>query len=278
MTRNQDIDTVLRTMDAAEDRGSADSQRARADFQRIISTDPAPASPGHAGASTVVDAGGRTRNTRPTARRVAWVGGLVAVATAGLVFLPSMSGGDPAFATWTAAPAGMSEADRARAAGQCRAHQKDVGDGMYADDAEGAALAVAERRGVWTTVVLAGEDGFSALCITDDAVHLFSKGMIGSVGKPAGYATPGPRELFATDLGTGSMDAGEISLAAGSAGAEIVGVVYKSQTREDVTATVSQGRFALWLPGDELQDASRTGVEVEVTYRDGTTGTSRLSF
>ena len=89
---------------------------------------------------------------------------------------------------------------------------------MYADEAEGAAVAVAERRGVWTTVVLAGEDGFSALCITDDAVHLFSNGMIGSVGKPADHTTPGPRELIATDLGTGSMDAGEISLAAGAAG------------------------------------------------------------
>lgn len=278
MTRNQDIDTLLRTMDAADHGGSADSQRARTDFQRIISTDPAPTRSGHADASTVVDVGRQPGNTRPTVRRVAWVGGMVAVATAGLLLLPPMSGGDPAFATWTAAPAGMSETDRARAADQCRVHQKDVGGGMYADDAEGAAVAVAERRGVWTTVVLAGEDGFSALCITDDAVHLFSKGMIGSVGKPAGYTTPGPRELMATDLGSGSMGAGEISLAAGAAGADIVGVIYKSQTREDVTATVSQGRFALWLPGDELQDASRTGVEVEVTYRDGTTGTSRLSF
>lgn len=278
MTRNQDIDTLLRTMDAADHRGSADSQRARADFQRIITTDPAPASPGHADASTAVGAGRQPRNTKPTARRVAWVGGMVAVATAGLLLLPSVSDGDPAFATWTTAPAGMSETDRARAADQCRAHQKDVGDGMYADDAEKAALAVAERRGAWTTVVLAGEDGFSALCITDDAVDLFSKGMIGSVGKPAGYTTPGPRDLIATDLGTGSMDGGDISLAAGAAGAEIVGVVYKSQTREDVTATVSQGRFALWLPGNELHDAPRNGVEVEVTYQDGSTGTSRLGF
>lgn len=278
MTRNQDIDTLLRTMDAADHRGSVDSQRARADFQRIITTDPAPTSSGQAGASTAVEAGRQPRSTRRTARRVAWVGGMVAVATAGLLILPSMSGGDPAFATWTAAPAGISETDRARAADQCRAHQKDVGGGMYAGDAEDAALAVAERRGVWTTVVLAGEDGFSALCITDDAVHLFSKGMIGSVGKPAGHTTPGPRELIATDLGTGSMDAGEISLAAGAAGTDVVGVVYKSQTRDDVTATVSQGRFALWLPGNELQDAPRHGVEVEVTYRDGTTGTSRLSF
>lgn len=102
--------------------------------------------------------------------------------------------------------------------------------------------------------------------------------MIGSVGKPTGYTTPGPRELLAPDLGTGSMDAGDISLAAGAAGAEITGIIYKSQTRDDVTATVSHGRFALWLPGNELQDASRNGVELEVTYQDGTTGTGRLRF
>ncbi|MDR6415552.1 hypothetical protein [Pseudarthrobacter sulfonivorans] len=278
MNRNQDIDTLLRTMDAADHRGSADSQRASIDFCRIITTDPASTSSGQAAATNDVVTGRQPRTSKLTARRVAWAGGMVAIATAGLVLLPSMSGGDPAFATWTAAPAGMSETDRARAADQCRADQKDVGDGMYSGDVEKAALAVAERRGVWTAVVLAGEDGFSALCITDDSVHLFSKGMIGSVGKPAGYRPPGSRELMATDLGTGRMDAGEISLAAGGAGAEIVGVVYKSQTRGDVTATVSQGRFALWLPGNELQDAPSDGVEVEVTYRDGTTGTNHLGF
>jgi hypothetical protein len=203
---------------------------------------------------------------------------MVAVATACLVILPSMSGGDPAFATWAAAPADMSESDRAKAAHQCRDRQKNVGGGMYAENVKNAALAVAEKRGVWTTVVLAGDDGFSVLCITDDAVHFFDKGMIGSVGKPTGYTSPGSRELVATDLGTGSMDAGEISLAAGSAGADVVGIVYQSKTHDDVNATVSQGRFALWLPGNELQDAASVGVEVEVTYSDGTTGTSRLSF
>jgi hypothetical protein len=75
------------------------------------------------------------------------------------------------------------------------------------------------------------------------------------------------------------MTAGEISLAAGHAGADVVGVVYRSQTHGDVTATVSHGRFALWLPGDELEDANAgEGVEVEVTYGDGSTGTSRLKL
>lgn len=116
------------------------------------------------------------------------------------------------------------------------------------------------------------------MCITDDAIHLLDKGMIGSVGRPTGYTAPGPRELTATDLGTGTMTGGEISPAAGSAGSDVVGVVYKSQTREDVTATVSQGRLALWLPGGELQNASQEGVEVDVTYRHGSTRRTRLAY
>jgi hypothetical protein len=149
---------------------------------------------------------------------------------------------------------------------------------MYADEVGSAKVAIAERRGVWTTVVLAGDDGFSALCITDDAVNLFGKAVMGSVGKSPVSAAPGPREVTATALGTGTMSAGDLSLAAGTAGADVVGVIYKSRTREDVKATVSLGHFALWLPGDELRNASSDGVEVEVTYQDGTKGTSRLTL
>ncbi|MEV7648495.1 hypothetical protein [Arthrobacter sp. NPDC089319] len=74
------------------------------------------------------------------------------------------------------------------------------------------------------------------------------------------------------------MSAGNISVAAGPAGSDIVVVTYKSRNNEYVTATVSKGQFALWLPGNELKDAATQGVEVEVTYIDGTTGTSILTL
>ena len=278
MTRNQDIDTLLRSLDAADHGGPADTQRARTDLHRILSTDPASVPSQR---PTLTTAAGNDRQPRRhgvTARRAAAIGGMVAVVTAGLIVVPSLSGGDPAFASWTSTPSGMTEMDRASAASECRASKKHVGGGMYADDIDSAAVAIAERRGVWTTVVLTGKDGFSALCITDDAVSLFGKGMTGSVGKPAGYAVPGPRELTATDLGTGTMSAGDISLAAGTAGSDIVGIIYKSRTHDAVTATVSQGNFALWLPGDELRNASSDGMDVEVTYQDGTKGMSRLTL
>lgn len=172
----------------------------------------------------------------------------------------------------------MSEQERVDAAASCRRSQKNGAGGQYADDLSTAQPVIAERRGVWTTVVLAGTNGFSAMCITDDSTSLFAKDMIGSVGTPTDYATPGPRDLMATSLGAGTMNAGDLSLAAGTAGSNVARVVYYSRTHGDVAATVSQRHFALWLPGDELKDASSNGVEVKVTYRDGSTGTSRLTL
>jgi hypothetical protein len=148
---------------------------------------------------------------------------------------------------------------------------------MYADDLSRAHVAIAERRGVWTTVVLGGSDGFSAMCITDDSASLFNKGMIGSIGRQGDHSALGPRDLKALSLGTGSMRAGDISMAAGAAGTDVVGVVYNSPTLGEVSATVARGHFALWLPGNELKDA-RNGLDVTVSYSDGSTGTHRLSL
>lgn len=277
MTRTHDIDAALRSMDPAEEDVDPANARARADLHAIVATDPA-TSGQRAPSPFQAPIGGPRRATR-TARRVALVGGMAAAITAGMVVaMPSLTGGDQAFATWTAAPAGMSAQQRAEAAADCVANLEDGAGAEYGDGLNSATTAIAESRGVWTTVVLAGTNGFSAMCITDDSTHLFGEAMIGSVGAPNDYAAPGPRELFPTDLGVGSMSAGSISLVAGHAGSEVVSVVYHSRAHGDVAATVSEGHFALWFPGDELTDAAGDGVEVEVTYRDGTTATRRLTL
>lgn len=280
MTRTHDINAALRSLDPADQDVDPANARARTDLNVILATDPTPDPLQQPWApSTGV---GRPRRLARTTRRVALAGGLAAAVTAGIVALPSLTGGDEAFATWTAAPAGMSAQQRAEAAADCRENLEDVaGSGAgaeYADDLNSAEPVIAERRGVWTTVVLAGTDGFSAMCITDDSARLFASAMIGSIGTPTGYAPPGPRDLVTRDLGVGTMSAGDISLVAGTAGSDVVSVVYHSRAHGDVTATVNQGHFALWFPGDELMDAASNGVEVEVTYRDGTTDTRRLSF
>lgn len=274
MTRTHDITIALRTLDTADYNVDAANLRARTDLQRILATDPTiDRHQQHRGSSA--DTTGRPRNATRTIRRFALAGGLVTVVTAGMVMLPSFTGGDQAFASWADVPHGMTAQESTDAANSCRQMHEDGPDG-YADELENAVPAVAERRGVWSTVVLAASGGFSALCITDDSSHLFGRDMIGSIGTSVA-TPPGPRELIATDLGTGTMNAGDISVAVGAAGSDVVGVVYHSRTHGDVAATVSDGHFALWFPGDELKQASSThGVDVEVTYGDGTSGTSTL--
>lgn len=275
MSRTDDITAALRALDPADQHVDPAGGRARADLHAILASDPTP--PPRTAAGTPSTVPGQRRAGR-TGRRAMLLGALAAAVAGGLVVLPSLTGGDKAFATWTANPTGLSAQQRSTAADDCRQNMRSEAGDDYLNDLGGATLAIADTRGVWTTVVLTGDDGFSAMCITDDSAGLFDKGMIGSVGKPTGYAAPEARELFATDLGMGTMGAGDISLAAGAAGPDVMAVTYQSQSHGDVTATVNAGRFALWFPGDELKFPPNSGVEVQVTYRDGQTGTSRLNL
>ena len=277
MNRTDHLTTTLRGLDPADRRIDAGGSRARADLDAILATDPTPA-PRRLTVTSVV--GGRPGRPTRTRRRLVLVGAMVAGVAAGMVVLPPLAGGDRAFATWTVTPGRMSMQQQADAVAGCRTSHAD-GAGSVAQQAVDLAEAdavIAERRGVWNTVVLAGADGFSALCISDDSAHLFADAMIGSIGTPTGYAVPAPREVVATDLGVGTMSAGDISLAAGLTGSDVASVVYPSRAHGPVTATVNQGHFALWFPGEELMTASSEGIEVDVTYLDGTTATVRLDL
>lgn len=267
MTRITDPLATLRTLDPADPDVDPHNPRARAELERILTIDP-----GQHPEHTPVQA----RSRRGI--RLAVAASATAI-TAGAVFvvLPSLTNGDRAFASWTATPTGLSAQAAADAAADCRSAQLDGPGTAYSDDLRLADIAIAERRGEWTLVTLAGTDGFSALCITDESTPLF-RDWIGSIGTPVNYATPDPRDVIATDLGTGSADAGDLSVAAGYVGSDVTGVVYRSASRGEVAATVSGGRFALWLPGDELADAGRVGVDVQATYRDGSTATVRLDL
>lgn len=154
----------------------------------------------------------------------------------------------------------------------------DAGNGMYEEDITIAEVAIAERRGAWVTVILAGADGFDAACVTDVSAPWFDKSMIGSIGKFGAGTEPEPRSLKATHLGTGQIGSNSISMASGRAGSDVKGIKYTSVTGDEVIATVAKGQFAFWLPGDELQDASSVGATVEVTYNDGTAETQSISF
>ncbi|PSL02775.1 hypothetical protein CLV30_10982 [Haloactinopolyspora alba] len=273
MTRTTDSLATLRTLDPADSDVDPHTPGARATLERILATDP-----------------GQRHDHEPAKARSRRGVRVVAVAsatvvTAGTVFvvIPSLTGGDDAFATWTAVPSSVSSEDAADAAGDCRDAQQDgpaqAGGTApdFSDDLRRAELAIAERRGEWTLVTFAGTGGFSATCITDESAPLF-RDWFGSIGAPAAYTAPGPRDVVATDLGAGEADAGELSVAAGIVGSEVTGVSYRSASHGEVVATVSGGRFALWFPGDELDGAGGAGVGLHVTYRDGSTAELRLDL
>lgn len=212
--------------------------------------------------------------------RIALAATLVAAASAGVVIAPSLVGTTPAFAGWTASPNELTPVQARDAAQDCRSEQANGAGDSQSDRAqlESALSAVAERRGQWTTVYLVGDGGFSALCVTWGHQGFLGSGMIGSVGTSS-YPLPGPRQVSATDLGTTTITGpGQLSLAAGLAGSDIAAMTYRSPSHGEVTATVNDGGFAFWLPGDDLENASSAGADVQVTYRDGTTGTATLSF
>ena len=293
MMRDENLDTLLRSLDPADASASGDTLRARSDLDRILVGDPAgpvavPAGPvadpagsaGSAGPMAVAASGGGQnvhqlppRKVRRRVRRGVLTGAAAAV-TAGLIALPAISGGDPAYATWTAAPTALSPADSAKAADDCRSSDRNTAEGSAQAD-----LAIAEQRGNWTTVILAGGGGgFSAMCVTDGS--LFG-GSFGYSGMGSG-SVPDPRGLAPSAMGVGTTSAGSLSMVAGDAGSDVVGVSYQSRTEGEVTGSVNLGQFVLWFPGDELQhydtDHDGVGVELQVTYADGSSGPVRVGL
>ncbi|GAA1563301.1 MULTISPECIES: hypothetical protein [Kribbella] len=243
---------VLKTLDPATG-ADPQSPRAQATLHRILAT---PAPP-------------------PARRHSRWVPrlaigtGLVAAATAAALVLPSAVGGDQAFATWTGTPSGLTGKAALDASKACR----DNSDDQYKNQLATAGTAIAERRGVWTLVVLADRKGFGALCITDRSRHLF-RDQFGAIGTTTDL--PAPRALTPVTLGTGSSDGHDLSVITGLAGQDVTAVSYASRSHGKVAASVSAGQFALWFPGDELVNANKTGVPVQVTYTDGTAATLTL--
>lgn len=245
-------DTLLRQLDPADPPRSELSQRARADLERILSTDRRPVA--------------TPPRRAPRARVAVGLSAAAAIAVAGVLAPSTLGSGDTAFASWTPTASTLSATERAEAGDSCRKQLSD------ADSAAGrASVALADRRGDWTTVVLSGEDGFSGLCVTDASSGWFREDMIGSAGVATSLGPVGAREVVATDLGTGTMAAGDISLTAGYVGSQVIGITLDTESRGVVEATVANGRFALWFPGDELED--RGTVPLDVAYADGSTAT-----
>lgn len=274
MKDTQNIDTLLRSMDAAEQNKPTDPRRSQKDLELILRSHPAPAAKG------IRPAEHQTSTSFPSRRRrrTLALGAFAFATTVGFLIGPTLSGGDPAFATWTAVPGALVGAERNSAVSDCAKSSKGVGDGMFVTDVAAAEVAIAERRGAWTTVVLSGADGFEATCTTDSTAPWFKRGSFGSVGKPGNGHELAAREIRTTQLGTGVIADNPLSIAAGQVGPEVIAMTYTSIAGERITATVSKGQFAFWLPGGELENPSEQDVPVELTYTDNTREIRYLSL
>ncbi|MEJ5915015.1 hypothetical protein [Pseudokineococcus sp. 1T1Z-3] len=268
MTTDRELDAALRSLDRAAT--ADDGTRAAADLHRILTTTPS-SCPGDRAAAP-------GRPHARTTRRVVLAGGVVAAATAGLLVLPSALGEGSAFASWTATPDVLGAEESAVAVAHCREVFAGTSSGAGAVDQVGdvagadLALALAERRGTWTNVVLTGPDGLLASCLsTEPREESYS------AGASAGGRVPGPAEVTIRSFGTTTQEVGDQSELTGLAGEDVTDVTYRSREHGDVEATVAGGVWSLWFPGDELEDTTAPeGIDVRVGYRDGSTATVTL--
>jgi hypothetical protein len=213
------------------------------------------------------------RSARPGVVAATAAGAVVAVGVA--VSLSSVLGATPAYATWTPVPATVSDPARVALDASCPVTATAiVGDGADATVEEVALTPVlAETRGDYTYVVLAGDDaaGDCFVTATGGTPDVYASS---SVGTP--LPEPGARELTVAVSGTASWSTGDgegaVTSAYGRAGDDVVEVTAVLDDGEQVVASVEGGWWALWAPG-----AESFGGDAQVTYADGTTAQVALA-
>ena len=262
-------DAALRDLDPAPAAALTDAERVRAEatLAHILAT------PGHHETSQV-----------PPRPRRRWIPPLVAVGLAGAAgaAVPALLLGGSAFGSWTPTPEPLTGAASAEAASTCIA--------MFAMPDRGERVEIADTRGAWTYVVLAGP--------TAEATCLMPEGLVGREDPAAartegfmGSYTTDPREaptLAANDIvgygGAGSVptdglwgfgdDEEWVSYVDGYVGSAVTGVTVHTPTGADVEASVGNGRFAAWWPSPEPSSENLDVMGAwtyTVTLADGTT-------
>lgn len=234
MTRHTDdvlIDEALRSLDPAPrvDLTDAEKDRAEAAFARIV-----------AAAGGEPSLPGKVRTRRGRRRLLA----AALVACAAGVAIPALLVGGTAYGSWTPTPQPLTAQASAEAASTCRA-MLDVTD-------RGERVAVAEQRGRWTYVLLAGPRVETACLMPDDLVGQDSPGpgaIFGSHDADAPAAPVlGPSGFDETTSMQGKTDEGWFIWVAGYVGGEVTGVTVHTSSGTAIEASIEGGRFAAWWP------------------------------
>jgi len=181
---------------------------------------------------------------RPLRRRSRLLVTLSLAGAAGIAIPVVLLGGGTAYGSWTPRPEPLTDVDASKAATTCRA-VLDVPD-------RGERIAMAERRGEWTYLLLAGT-GTEAICLMpDDLVgqdptareDFFGSYDTDTVAPP----TLGPDRIDETTSMQGSTEEGWFSSVEGYVGSDVTGVTVHPSSGPDIEASVTGNRFAAWWP------------------------------
>ena len=261
--RRHSADTVaaaLRDLDPAPSTELTQAERDRADaaFARIVATpcdEPVP------------EVRGRPHRSRSRLLVAAGLAGSVGVATPVLLL-----GGGSVYGSWTPTPVPLTDVVAARAATTCRA-ALDVPD-------RGERVAVAERRGGWTYVLLAGPRTEAICLMPDDLVGQDPTDRRESFGSydmdPAAPPTLDPDRIDENTNMQGNTDEGWFLWVEGYVGSDVTGVTVHTSSGLDIEASVSGNRFAAWWPSSkQSSDHPAETWSYTVHLADGSTRRTR---
>ena len=245
------IDSVLRSLDAADAISSTRQARADALLERIVATDPrSPLAP------DITDLPGITETTRRpvVGRRLAWVAaGAAAIAAVSLV-VPGGSG--TAYASWTGTPTPVLAGDVAAVTAACRdAASTDATAGARGPAAFDGPPAIAERRGNYVYLLFTRTSAQVALTIDCVAEIRPASGDVSGIKFAAGGAGAGDAPLTAPAAGEVELTSitqfdldGTAASVAGRVGSDVAAVTIHAGERT-VAATLGHGWFVAWWPG-----------------------------
>ena len=209
------------------------------------------------------------RPRRTAALAGAAAAAVVAVAGVATVWWPASPA---AYASWTAVPTVVPPAEVGTDAQACGtvAHRISEGDdGPQVEDVPISPV-LAERRGDYTYVLLTG-DGAAGECLVTTQASGATDAVTGDAVLGSEPAEPGPRDVTTLQSGTASWSEGEtgdgaLTSAYGRAGADVVSFALTTTAGERVEATVSDGWWAVWAPGE-----ASLRTTAELTFSDGAT-------
>ncbi|MFF2620272.1 hypothetical protein [Oerskovia jenensis] len=197
-----------------------------------------------------------TRNAPSTRPRRALVGAAAtgALAVTAVLALPWI-GHDDAYASWTPVPSVLTGSARSIAETAC------------GNDPALTTTVLAEQRGAFTFTLRTDSDSDSdqiADCLVDDD----GTGS-GSTRDLALLQTPADQQaLVATYVTTWNPDNGHATAIYGPAGDAVTAVTITRSNGYEIRATVSNGWWAAWWPGDTDPDATLTTHHADGTSSD----------